>query len=197
MDLKIGSFNFHVGSLGSLRLSDPIPSGPSAGKTTAAAISETSVGSSSEVNSPANIKLAESKRNIIDKLEKIMENLDLKESSNYSDMESEGNSDSISNYSKEDFTACYGDISYSSEDEWMSGLEIYDDEQTIFSLDANHNISTQHQVYVIIDKTSKEFDDKNNPVINSQNLGRGTKYRAEGDTDATVAARVTVRLTSA
>jgi hypothetical protein len=122
MDLKIGSFNFCVGSLGSLRLSDPIPSGPSAGKTTAAAISETSVGSSSEVNSPANIKLAESKRNIIDELEKIMENLDLKESSNYSDMESEGNSDSISNYSKEDFTACYGDISYSSK---MGGCQVW------------------------------------------------------------------------
>jgi hypothetical protein len=50
----------------------------------------------------------------------------------------------------------------------MSGLEIYDDEQTIFSSDAHHNISNQHQVYVIIDKTSKEFDDKNNLVINSQ-----------------------------
>jgi hypothetical protein len=33
MDLTIGSFNFHVGSLGSVRLSDPIKSGPSAGKT--------------------------------------------------------------------------------------------------------------------------------------------------------------------
>jgi hypothetical protein len=32
MDLMIGSFNFRVGSLGSLRLSDPIYSGPSASK---------------------------------------------------------------------------------------------------------------------------------------------------------------------
>jgi hypothetical protein len=32
MDLTIGSFNFHVGSLGSIRLSDPIFSGPFAGK---------------------------------------------------------------------------------------------------------------------------------------------------------------------
>jgi hypothetical protein len=78
----------------------------------------------------------------------------------------------------------------------MSGLELYNDEETIFSLDANHNISSQHQVYVIIDETSEEFGDNNNPIINPQNLGRGTKYRTKGDTDATVAARVTVRLTA-
>jgi hypothetical protein len=32
MDLTIGSLNFHVGSLGSIRLSDPTKSGPSASK---------------------------------------------------------------------------------------------------------------------------------------------------------------------
>jgi hypothetical protein len=62
-------------------------------------------------------------------------------------MKSEGNSYIISNYSEEDFTAFYGDVSYSSEDEWMLGLELYDDEQTILSSGANHNISNQHQVY--------------------------------------------------
>jgi hypothetical protein len=46
-----------------------------------------------------------------------MENLNLKKSANYSDMESEGTSDSISNYSKEDFTTHYGDVSYSSQEE--------------------------------------------------------------------------------
>jgi hypothetical protein len=117
MDLTIGSFNFHVGSLGSLCLSDPILSCPSARKTAAAATLETFVGSSSKVNSPANIKPAEGKRNIVDELDKIMENLDLKESSGYSDMESDRNSNSISNYSEEDFTARYGNVSYSSEDE--------------------------------------------------------------------------------
>jgi hypothetical protein len=40
-----------------------------------------------------------------------MENLDLNEASDYSEMESEGNSYSISNYSEEDFTACCGDVS--------------------------------------------------------------------------------------
>jgi hypothetical protein len=56
MDLKIGSLNFPVGSLGSIRLSDPINSGPSAGKTVSVARSESSVGSSSEIISPVTFK---------------------------------------------------------------------------------------------------------------------------------------------
>jgi hypothetical protein len=56
MDLTIGRFNFHVGSLGSVRLLDPINSGPPAGKTMMAATSDTLVGSSSEVNSPVSFK---------------------------------------------------------------------------------------------------------------------------------------------
>jgi hypothetical protein len=40
--------------------------------------SKTSIVSSSKVNSPSSIKPAEEKRNIIDELDKIMENLDLK-----------------------------------------------------------------------------------------------------------------------
>jgi hypothetical protein len=75
IDLTIRSFNFRVGSLGSLCFSDLIPLGLSAGKTTIAATSETSDGSSSKVNLPASIKSAESNRNIIDKLDEIMEKL--------------------------------------------------------------------------------------------------------------------------
>jgi hypothetical protein len=79
MDLMIGSFYFRVGSLGYVRLSDPINSGPSAGKTAIAATLETSVGSSSEVNSPVSIKTT--KGSIVEELGKIMKNLDLDESS--------------------------------------------------------------------------------------------------------------------
>jgi hypothetical protein len=116
MNLTIGSFDFRIRSLGSLRISDPILLSPSAGKTLATATSKTSVGSTSEVNSPASGKPAESKRNIVNELDEIVENLDLKVSSDYSDMESEGNSYIISNYSEEDFTARYADVSYSSGD---------------------------------------------------------------------------------
>jgi hypothetical protein len=58
----------------------------SVGKTVVAATSETSVSSSSKVNSPASIKSVEGKRNIVDELDKIMENLDLKKSLDYSDI---------------------------------------------------------------------------------------------------------------
>jgi hypothetical protein len=92
MDLMIGSFNFHVGSLGSVRLSDPILLGPSVGKTTITATLGTFVGSSSEVNLPVSIKLTEAIRNTIEELDKIMENLDLKESLGYLDISSKGNS---------------------------------------------------------------------------------------------------------
>jgi hypothetical protein len=79
----------------------------------------------------------------------------------------------------------------------MSRLELYDDEQTILSSDANRCISNQHQVYVIIDETSEEFDDNNNPIINPQKIRRGAKHMAKGETTETVAARVKVWLTTA
>jgi hypothetical protein len=90
--------------------------GTSAQKIIVAATLGTSVGSSSEVNSPVSIKPMESKGNTIEELDEIMENLDLKESSGYSDMTSKGNSDSVGNYFEEDFMACYGNVFGNSED---------------------------------------------------------------------------------
>jgi hypothetical protein len=116
MDPTIRSLNFRVGSLGSLRHSDLIYSGLSASKTAAAKTLETFIVSFSKANSPVSVKPTQSKRNIVDELNKTMENLNLKESSYQSDIRLEQNSDSISNYSEEDFTARYGDASYSSED---------------------------------------------------------------------------------
>jgi hypothetical protein len=94
MDLKIRSLNFHVGSLGSARLSDPINSGPLVGKTTSAARSKSSVGSSSEVNSLVSFKLIENIKNTVEELDEIMENLNLGKSSGYSDKVSNENFDS-------------------------------------------------------------------------------------------------------
>jgi hypothetical protein len=59
MDLTIGSLNFHVGSLGLIRLSDPTKMGPSASEPETVAMSESSEGSSSEVNSPVRLVEAE------------------------------------------------------------------------------------------------------------------------------------------
>jgi hypothetical protein len=109
---QIGSFIFHVGSLGSVCLSDPINSGPSVGKNAAMATLETSVGSYSEVNSPVSIK--PTKGSTVKELDKIMENLDLEESLGYSNRNSDENLDMSHNYSEEDFMVFYGNISNNS-----------------------------------------------------------------------------------
>jgi hypothetical protein len=60
MDLTIGSLNFHIGSFGSICLSDPVKLDPSPSETKTIAMSKSLVGSSSEVNSPASFATAES-----------------------------------------------------------------------------------------------------------------------------------------
>jgi hypothetical protein len=115
-----------------------------------------------------------------------MENLDLKELLGYSGTSSEENFDNISSYFVEDFTAGYGDVSDKLEDTWRIGLELYNDEQTIFSSDSSRSTSNQHQVCVIINDTSKKFDTDNNPIINPHNLERGASHRAEGEIDSAV-----------
>jgi hypothetical protein len=59
MDLTIGSLNFRVGSLGLIRLSDPAKLDPSASEAKTVAMSESSVGSSSEANSLVNFATTE------------------------------------------------------------------------------------------------------------------------------------------
>jgi hypothetical protein len=77
MDLTIGSLNFRVGSLDLTRLSDPVKSDPSASETKTIIVSESSVGSSSEVNSPVSFVTAENIEGKIEELDETMENLDL------------------------------------------------------------------------------------------------------------------------
>jgi hypothetical protein len=71
VDPTIRSFNFHVGSLGSVRLSDPINLGLSAGKAAVAAALETLVSSSSKINS-LSVSLKPTKRSTIEELENLM-----------------------------------------------------------------------------------------------------------------------------
>jgi hypothetical protein len=77
MDLTIGSLNFRVGSLGSIRLSDPAKPDPSASESKTVAMSESSEGSSSEVNSPVSFAEIEREENKIAEGDKTMENFDL------------------------------------------------------------------------------------------------------------------------
>jgi hypothetical protein len=161
------------------------------------ATSGTSVGSSSEVNSPVSIKPMKNKGNTVEELNEIIKNLDLEESSSYSDMASEENFDNINSSSEEDFMAYYGNVSSNSEDTWRSGIELYDDEQTIFSSGSSRGAIKQYQVYAIINDTSEELDDNNNPIINPENVRKGANHMEEGDTAETIVARVKIQFTIA
>jgi hypothetical protein len=122
MDLTIRSLNFRIGSLGSVRLSDPVKTGPSAGETASIANSGTSIGSSSEVNSPVSFEPMKNKGSTVEEIDEIMENLDLCKSSG-----SDENFDD--NYNPgEDFMICCDNISDKSTDTWKTGLELYDDD---------------------------------------------------------------------
>jgi hypothetical protein len=76
MDLTIGSLNFHVGSLCSIRLSDPTNLDPSASEAKRIAMSESSVGSSSKANSSVSFASTEIAGGKIAELDETMENLD-------------------------------------------------------------------------------------------------------------------------
>jgi hypothetical protein len=132
MDLTIGSLNFCVGSLGSVRLSYPINLGPLAGKTASATRSESSVGSSSEVNSPVNFKPTENIKGTVEELDENMENHNLGEASGYSKKGSGENFDN-NHQPAGDFMICCDSTSDKSTDTWKIGLELYEDDQTTFS----------------------------------------------------------------
>jgi hypothetical protein len=106
MDLTIGSLNFRVGALGSTRLLDPTKSDPSAGKTTTTMKSESSKGSSSEVNSPVSFTTTGNIEDKIEQLNEIRENLDLGESMGHSDF-----SQNFSEDTAADFTTRNGGVS--------------------------------------------------------------------------------------
>jgi F0F1-type ATP synthase epsilon subunit len=77
MDLTIGSLNFCVRSSGSTRLSDPAKPDPSASETKTISLYGSSVGSSSEVNSPVSFTTTGNTGEKIEELNETMENLDI------------------------------------------------------------------------------------------------------------------------
>jgi hypothetical protein len=174
MDLMIGSLSFHVGSLGSIRLSDPTKSDPSEGKTATMAISESLVGSSSEVNLPVSFTTMENIEDKIEELNETMENLDLGEQS-------------------EDFMIYCGSISDKSTDTWKIGLQLHEDNQTTLS-SCSSKFYNQYQILAIIGDNSEEFDDNNNPILNPANMTRGANHLAEGDTADSLTNTAKIRL---
>jgi hypothetical protein len=106
MDLMIGSMNFHVGSLGSIRLLDPTKLDPSAGKTATMAISKSSIDSFSKVKSPVSLQMTGSMKDKIKEFDEIMGNLNLGEAMDHSDF-----SQNFSKDTTADFTTQNGSVS--------------------------------------------------------------------------------------
>jgi hypothetical protein len=123
--------------------------------------SESSVGSSSEVNSPVCIKPTENIEDIVEELDEIMENLDLGESSGHSD---KGSNESYDNYPITDFTTQSGGV--------------FDSDEGTQRLEGKYSTSV-HQMCVIITKATEDDDGRNNPVINSQGDNLGNTHRKE------------------
>jgi hypothetical protein len=161
MDLMVGSLNFCVGSLGTIRVLDPTRLDLSAEKTAFAAISESSVSSSSEVNSPVNFKPTENIVDTIEELDEIMENLHLGESSGHSD---EGSSRNFNSHTIADFTTRSGGVSSCDE-----GTRRSEGRYT-------NNI---HQMCVTITDAAEDDDGRNNMVVNVQGDNPGTNHRKE------------------
>jgi hypothetical protein len=73
MELTIGSLSFHVGPSGSTRLLDPAKLGPSVSKTKTITMSGSSVGSSSEVNSPVSFAATENTQKKLEEFDRTRE----------------------------------------------------------------------------------------------------------------------------
>jgi hypothetical protein len=93
----------------------------------------------------------------------------------------------------EDLMICHDDISDKSTDTWKTGLELHEDDSSIFS-SFNSKFDNQYQVLAIIGYNSKELDENNNPVLNPANVNRGANHLAEGETADSLATREKIRL---
>jgi hypothetical protein len=79
MELTFGSLSFYIRPSGSTRLSDPIKSGPSASKIERITASGSSVGSSSEVNSPVSLTAIEDMVETLEEFDETRGNPDVEE----------------------------------------------------------------------------------------------------------------------
>jgi hypothetical protein len=88
----------------------------------------------------------------------------------------------------EDFMICYDDASEKLTDIWKTGLELHEDNETIFS-SSTSKFDNRYQVLAIVGDNLEELDDNNNPVLNPANINRGPNHLAEGDTAESLANR--------
>jgi hypothetical protein len=127
------------------------------------------VGSSSEVNSPVSFAATEIAEGKIAKGDKTMENFDL-------------------GVQLKDLMICHDDTSDKSIETWKTGLELHEDDNSIFS-SFNSKFDNRYQVLAIVGDNSEEHDENNNPVLNPANVNRGANHLAKGETADSLASR--------
>jgi hypothetical protein len=88
----------------------------------------------------------------------------------------------------EDLMICHDYTSDESSDTWKTGLELREDDSSIFS-SFNSKLKNRYQVLAIIGENSEELDENNNPVLNPANVNRGANHLAEGETANSLATR--------
>jgi hypothetical protein len=158
MEVAIGSLSIFIGPSGSTRLLDPAKPDPSASEPETEVMMEYSEGSSSEVNSP--VSAGEVQERKIAEGDETMENFDLE-------------------VQLEDLMICYDNTSDKSTDTWKTGLELSEDDDSIFS-SSSSKIGKRCQILAITGDNSEEFDENNNPVLIPANIDRGANHLAEG-----------------
>jgi hypothetical protein len=137
-------------------------------------MSKSSEGSSSKVDSPVSFTEIETEERKIAEGDETMENFDLE-------------------VQLEDLMICHDDTSYKSIDTWKTGLELHEDNSSIFS-SFDNKFDNRYQVLAIIGDNSEELDENNNQVLNLANINKGANHLAEGETADSLATREKVRL---
>jgi hypothetical protein len=137
-------------------------------------MSESSKGSSSEVNLPVSFMEIEKEKRKFAEGDETMGNFDLE-------------------VQLKNLMISHDDTSDKSTDTWKTGLELHEDENSIFS-SFDNKFDNRYQVLAITEDNSEELDENNNPVLNPANINRGANHLAEGETADSLASREKVRL---
>jgi ribulose 1,5-bisphosphate carboxylase large subunit-like protein len=66
---------------------------------------------------------------------------------------------------------CHDDTSDKSTDTWKTGLELHEDNESIFS-SFNSKFDNRYKVLAIIGDNSEELNKNNNPVLNLANVNK-------------------------
>jgi hypothetical protein len=88
---------------------------------------------------------------------------------------------------------CHNDTSNQSTDTWKTGLELSEDDNSIFS-SHNSKLGNRYQILAITGDNSEELNENNNPVLNPANINKGANHLSEGETVDSLTAREKVQL---